>query len=441
MRSKGLLRFLIVFVIILFGLAGFVGYKAGVFDDLFPDLFTRETQIVDLSESDSSNSGEADLPSPSQSDERSDLGRSNEFLAKSGVGLSLTAQQADFLPPGEVIRKWPSVNGVTEDVTGGAPKLSDFKSQANDPKPLTGAVIFLDCGHGGIDAGTVYPVYAPHEVLEKDINIEIGKRLKPMLEEMGATVIMTRDTDDFISIYYRSAMVGEYFINEAKKNVLATDPNANVSALNSYQKHFDRIYELNQDSGGGDILGGVGQSRQTRMLYDIENQFEHAIYLSLHCNFNEYYSDVGGMQVYYLDNGTLYDSVSEDVSYDMVADPLQRVYPIYQGYDDAGRQRLAELIYKETVAVVPALEVREARPILTGDYAFLRCTGIDSVLVEMGFLSNSSDRTILSAPDGQEEVARGIANGVYAYYCTGDTDDEASGEDSEAETVVEDDAG
>ena len=38
MRSKGLLRFLIVFVIILFGLAGFVGYKAGVFDDLFPDL-------------------------------------------------------------------------------------------------------------------------------------------------------------------------------------------------------------------------------------------------------------------------------------------------------------------------------------------------------------------------------------------------------------------
>ena len=126
------------------------------------------------------------------------------------------------------------------------------------------------------------------------------------------------------------------------------------------------------------------------------------------------------MQVYYLDNRALLESAAEDIGRDMIADPLQRIYPIYQGYNDESRRYLAETIYENTVAEVPELEVREAQPVLTGDYAFLRCMGIDSVLIEMGFLSNDTDRALLQDPEGQERVARGIANGVYNYYCVSD---------------------
>ena len=72
--------------------------------------------------------------------------------------------------------------------------------------------------HGGIDAGTVYPQFAPQKCWKR-CGLAVGQLLKPMLEEMGATVMMTRETDDFISIYVRSAMVGEYFVGEAKKNL------------------------------------------------------------------------------------------------------------------------------------------------------------------------------------------------------------------------------
>lgn len=56
-----------------------------------------------------------------------------------------------------------------------------------DPKS---GIIVIDPGHGGIDGGTV-----KGGVLEKDINLDIGKKLKCILEQKGFTVIMTREED------------------------------------------------------------------------------------------------------------------------------------------------------------------------------------------------------------------------------------------------------
>lgn len=50
--------------------------------------------------------------------------------------------------------------------------------------------IVVDPGHGGIDGGT-----SKGSVLEKDINLDIAKRLKVYLEQKGYKVILTRDTD------------------------------------------------------------------------------------------------------------------------------------------------------------------------------------------------------------------------------------------------------
>jgi N-acetylmuramoyl-L-alanine amidase len=50
--------------------------------------------------------------------------------------------------------------------------------------------IIIDPGHGGIDGGT-----SKNDILEKDINLDIAKRLRIYLKQKGYEVAMTRDKD------------------------------------------------------------------------------------------------------------------------------------------------------------------------------------------------------------------------------------------------------
>ncbi|MCI8515307.1 MAG: N-acetylmuramoyl-L-alanine amidase [Hungatella sp.] len=55
----------------------------------------------------------------------------------------------------------------------------------------TSPVVVIDSGHGGIDPGKV----GIDGSLEKDINLQIARRLKTYLEASDVTVVMTRDSD------------------------------------------------------------------------------------------------------------------------------------------------------------------------------------------------------------------------------------------------------
>ncbi|PLR77932.1 N-acetylmuramoyl-L-alanine amidase CwlD [Bacillus sp. V3-13] len=56
--------------------------------------------------------------------------------------------------------------------------------------PLSGKIILLDPGHGGPDGGA-----GTMQVLEKDIALKVSLKLREYLQEQGALVIMTRETD------------------------------------------------------------------------------------------------------------------------------------------------------------------------------------------------------------------------------------------------------
>ena len=60
--------------------------------------------------------------------------------------------------------------------------------------PLQGKVIVVDAGHGGKDPGTVYK-----DIYEKEINLSISLYLEEYLSEYGATVVLTRDSDNDLS--------------------------------------------------------------------------------------------------------------------------------------------------------------------------------------------------------------------------------------------------
>lgn len=53
------------------------------------------------------------------------------------------------------------------------------------------ADVVIDAGHGGKDPGKV----GVNDVLEKDINLQIAKKLKTELESRGISVLMTREKD------------------------------------------------------------------------------------------------------------------------------------------------------------------------------------------------------------------------------------------------------
>lgn len=67
-------------------------------------------------------------------------------------------------------------------------------------RPLAGKVIVLDAGHGGSDTGALGPNPAYNE---KELNLGIVLKAAPLLRELGAEVVLTREDDTTVDIYSR----------------------------------------------------------------------------------------------------------------------------------------------------------------------------------------------------------------------------------------------
>jgi N-acetylmuramoyl-L-alanine amidase len=66
--------------------------------------------------------------------------------------------------------------------------------------------IVIDPGHGGHDTGTI----GPHGLEEKDLVLDVGRRLGKLLEtRMGAEVVYTRKDDTFVPLETRTAIANQ----------------------------------------------------------------------------------------------------------------------------------------------------------------------------------------------------------------------------------------
>jgi N-acetylmuramoyl-L-alanine amidase len=63
-------------------------------------------------------------------------------------------------------------------------------------------VIVLDPGHGGVETGAI----GPSGLQEKDLTLDLARRLKGLLERQGATVVLTRDDDRILPLDDRTAI-------------------------------------------------------------------------------------------------------------------------------------------------------------------------------------------------------------------------------------------
>ena len=85
---------------------------------------------------------------------------------------------------------------------------------------LLGKVIYLDAGHGGLDPGTIYK-----NIYEKDINLEICKKLQEVLEREGAIIYQTRYGDYDLSNNYTNSRKRSDLNNRAK---IINESNADI---------------------------------------------------------------------------------------------------------------------------------------------------------------------------------------------------------------------
>ncbi len=96
-------------------------------------------------------------------------------------------------------------------------------------------IIVIDPGHGGIDGGA----NDKYGFLEKNINLDIGLKLKKELEKEGFSVIMTRETDKSLeelsninaSRYNRDLDARKSIINQAKPDAfISIHVNSNIQS-------------------------------------------------------------------------------------------------------------------------------------------------------------------------------------------------------------------
>ena len=83
--------------------------------------------------------------------------------------------------------------------------ISEVSTEGGFIKGQYSNTIFLDPGHGGRDSGAFY-----YNVAEKDLNMQIYRKLRTKLEELGYKVLTSRDSDidvDFVT--ERSRMVNK----------------------------------------------------------------------------------------------------------------------------------------------------------------------------------------------------------------------------------------
>lgn len=94
-------------------------------------------------------------------------------------------------------------------------------------------IIVIDAGHGGEDGGAV-----ANNIVEKDINLSISKKLKDIFKASGFIVITTRDKDKMINT--NGSSLRERKVSDMKKRLELFNKNENNIVVSIHQNKFSQ---------------------------------------------------------------------------------------------------------------------------------------------------------------------------------------------------------
>ncbi|UCG43254.1 MAG: N-acetylmuramoyl-L-alanine amidase, partial [candidate division WOR-3 bacterium] len=212
--------------------------------------------------------------------------------------------------------------------------------------------IVLDPGHGGKDPGAV----GIGGSLEKQIVLDLSKRLKARLEEHGYEVLMTRTEDHYVPLSDRSE-----FAND-KDAGLFISVHANAS--------------VNRNACGF----------ETYFLSEAKTDWERTVAAR--------------------ENAPLKLEMSDTAR---LADELELILvDLAQNEFLTEASELAACIQEQAA---PSARVMD-RGVRQADFFVLRNNYMPAVLVEVGFISNRSEEKLLKEPAHREKLASGMTQGI-----------------------------
>jgi N-acetylmuramoyl-L-alanine amidase len=211
--------------------------------------------------------------------------------------------------------------------------------------------IIIDPGHGGRDPGTMH-----HGVVEQDITLDIGKRLKTILEKQGYQVHMTRDKSTWVSLADRV--------------------------------RFGRSMK-------GDL------------------------FISIHVNASEN-PEVAGLETYILDfartSAASRLAMTENAESGRLGDMDKILTEILTGARTTESRQLAEQIQKNTLQVLKKNKTHTRSGGVKGAPFFVLVgSSMPCVLVEVGYCSHKKEAEHLKDARHRQALAQGIADGVRSY--------------------------
>lgn len=116
-----------------------------------------------------------------------------------------------------------------------SPTPTPSQTPLPEGKVLRDVIVCIDPGHGGRDPGTTSPY--DEALLEKDIVLDMGLRLREKLEEAGVKVVMTREVDkELHELVDEDVRARPRIANEVKATFFVS---IHVNAFDTKIKNFD----------------------------------------------------------------------------------------------------------------------------------------------------------------------------------------------------------
>ena len=219
-----------------------------------------------------------------------------------------------------------------------------------------GFVVVLDPGHGGAETGA----QGRTGTQEKEVTLDVAKRLKALVERPGVTVLLTRNEDGVVALDDRTAL--------ANQNHADLFLSIHVNSAPRHDARGAETYFLSYKSKDEDI----------RTLAAMENNA----------------SGVDREKMGQVPQGL-----------DLV------LWDLAQAHDLEESSRLAETIQKQ---LNDALGVRN-RGVKQAPFRVLMGATMPAVLVEVGFISNPAEETSLKSGEYRDKIAQALARAVGAF--------------------------
>lgn len=240
----------------------------------------------------------------------------------------------------------------------GYPQSAVSSGQSRDQASLRDVVIAIDAGHGGRDPGAI----GRNKTLEKDITLQVAKKLAARLsKQRGIKVLMTRDDDTYVGLRERTKL--------ARKGNADLFVSLHADAFPRRDARGSSVYALSLKGASSEAAGRLARQ---------ENSYDPLVGVDM----GEMSADLKRTLIELSQSSTIESSL------------------------DIGSRILGHL---GNIGSVHKANVEQA------NFAVLRSPDIPSVLVETAFISNPGEEKKLRSRKFQQRLALAIETGVMEY--------------------------